>query len=309
MRALITGSEGFIGGHLTELLKNLDYDVWASVEDKNKQAPLLADHTLICDVCDTAQVNGAIAMANPDVIYHLAAQSYPTVSWEFPQKTLETNAIGTANIFEAVLAHDIDPIIIVACSSAEYGFVKEDEVPVTEDHPLKPLHPYGVSKVAQDLLTYQYHENNGLKGISARIFNTTGPGKVKDVVSDFAKRVAECEKGLRESIAHGNLQTKRDITDVRDMARGLNACEKVRPGNAYNLCSSRAHLIADILKDLISMANSDISSFEDPLLMRPTDEPIIMGDNSKIKKETNWEPKIPLKKTLGDTLDFFRKRL
>jgi nucleoside-diphosphate-sugar epimerase len=245
----------------------------------------------------------------PDVVYHLAAQSYPTVSWEKPQMTLDTNAIGTANLFESIIKHEIDPIVIVACSSAEYGFVSEDEVPVKETHSLQPLHPYGVSKVAQDLLTYQYFKNNGIKGVRARIFNTTGPGKVKDVVSDFAKRVAECEAGKRDVMIHGNLQARRDITDVRDQVRALHACEKATFGDAYNLCSMKTHRIDDLLERLVKLAGGNIKTQQDRALMRPTDEPIIMGDNTKLVKKTGYKPSIPMEQTLKDTLDHWRQRV
>ena len=196
--------------------------------------------------------------------------------------------------------------MIVACSSAEYGFVTPDEAPVDESHQLKPLHPYGVSKVAQDLLTYQYHANYGIRGVSARIFNTTGPGKVNDVVSDFCRRVVEVERGQRERITHGNLDAQRDITDVRDMARALHACEGAVFGESYNLCSSVAYTIEDVLSMIIDSSSHDVEAAVDPALIRPTDEPIIMGDNSKFKLQTGWSPEIPLEITVADTLDFFR---
>lgn len=310
MRALVTGSEGFIGGHLVKLLKDEGYEVWASVE-KEEYAENVpeADRFVKCDVRVPEEVNDAVGKSMPDVIHHLAAQSYPTLSWEDPQTTLETNAVGTANLFESVLKHEIDPVIVVACSSAEYGYVTKDEVPVKETHNLKPLHPYGVSKVAQDLLTYQYFENNGTKGVSARIFNTTGPGKVKDVVSDFAKRVAECEAGKRDKLRHGNLDVERDITDVRDQVRALHALEKADYGQAYNLCSMKTQNIGELLKKLTALSEKDIRTYQDPELMRTTDEPIIMGDNSKLVEKTGWHPEIDIEKTLEDTLNHFRSRL
>ncbi|MFH1054568.1 MAG: GDP-mannose 4,6-dehydratase [Candidatus Altiarchaeota archaeon] len=309
MRALVTGSEGFIGGHLVRHLKEEGYEVWASVEELEYGKGIDAGHILKCDVRRMDEVNDAIAQSQPDVIHHLAAQSYPTLSWGKPQLTLETNAIGTANIFESILKHEIDPIVVVACSSAEYGFVTEKEVPVKETHKLAPLHPYGVSKVAQDLLTYQYYKNNGIKGVRARIFNTTGPGKVKDVVSDFCMRAAECEAGKRKVLTHGNLQGRRDITDVRDMVRALHVCEKAKYGDVYNLCSMKAYKIQNLLDKIVDMTGGKINTQQDPQLMRPTDEPIIMGDNRKLVKKTGWKPKIKIDKTLEDTLDYWRERV
>ena len=309
MRALVTGSEGFIGGHMIALLKDKGYDVWASVQERAYGKGLGAEHVIKCDVRKMSEVNDAVGLSQPDVVYHLAAQSYPTRSWENPQLTLETNAVGTANIFESILKHELDPVVIVACSSAEYGFVTEDEVPVKEEHSLKPLHPYGVSKVAQDLLTYQYHENNGVKGVRGRIFNTTGPGKVKDVVSDFTMRVAQAEAGKLGKVTHGNLEARRDITDVRDQVRALNALEKAEYGQVYNLCSMKVYKVATLLDQVVEMAKEKVKVVGDPTLMRPTDEPIIMGDNTKLVEKTGYKPKIPIEQTLKDTLDHWRKKI
>jgi GDP-4-dehydro-6-deoxy-D-mannose reductase len=309
MRALVTGAEGFIGSHVVKLLKDRGYEVWASVQEQRYAEGVEADDCVKCDVTSQVEVNDAVGKAAPDVVYHLAAQSYPTVSWDKPQLTLDVNIIGTANLFESVLKHDIDPVIVVACSSAEYGFVSEDEVPVKETHKLEPLHPYGVSKVCQDLLAYQYHRNNGVKTVRARIFNTTGPGKVKDVVSDFAKRVAECEAGRLDVVTHGNLDARRDITGVRDMAKALHMCEKADYGQAYNLCSMKAHRIGDLLDTLVGMADGEVKTRLDERLMRPTDEPIILGDNTKFADKTGWKPRIPIEKTLEDTLEHWRARV
>ena len=309
MRALVTGSEGFIGTYLVDYLASKNLEVFSSVKDEQISANIERENKLVCDVRDMQEVNGAIAKSEPDVIFHLAAQSYPTISYTEPAYTLDTNVIGTANIFESVRLHDLDPIIIIACSSAEYGMVKEDEVPVVEDHPLNPLHPYGVSKVAQDLLGYQYFENYGMKAVRARLFNTTGPGKVNDVVSDLSKRIVECERDGNSQIVHGNLDARRDITDVRDMVKALFACTKAKPGLAYNLCSTKAHKISDILKMLIDASDLKIDSVADPTLMRPSDEPVIMGDNARFRGETGWFPTIEIEKTVQDTLDWWRATL
>jgi GDP-4-dehydro-6-deoxy-D-mannose reductase len=309
MKALVTGAEGFIGGHLIRLLRSLGHETWAGVQDKEYAKGVEADGFVKCDVRVPQEVNDAVGTCLPDMIFHLAAQSYPTVSWEKPQLTLETNATATANVFESVLKHDIDPVVVVACSSAEYGYVPQDEVPVAEDRILQPLHPYGVSKVAADLLAYQYHMNNGVKTVRARIFNTTGPGKVKDVVSDFCKRAAECEAGKRDVLTYGNLEGRRDITDVRDMANALMMCKDAGYGQAYNLCSMKAHRIGDLLDELVRMSGGKIKTEADPDLMRPTDEPIILGDNTKFVKKTGWKPKIPIGQTLKDTLEHWRDRV
>ena len=179
MQALITGMTGFIGSHLAEFLLKKELEVAGTVWDKTelKNVETIKDKIRIldCDIRDSARVMKIIEEVKPVVIYHLAAQSFPTVSWDEPARTLDTNVLGTAHVFEAVRKLNLDTIVLVACSSAEYGFVTESEVPVKESHVLLPLHPYGVSKVAQDLLAYQYYKNFGIKTVRARMLERNPP--------------------------------------------------------------------------------------------------------------------------------------
>jgi GDP-4-dehydro-6-deoxy-D-mannose reductase len=314
IKALITGMTGFIGSHLAEFLLSKDMDVvgtvWDETELKNVEAVKDKVRILNCDIRDEERVLQIISDEKPDRIFHLAAQSFPTVSWDEPTRTLDTNVLGTSHIFEAVRKSKIDPIVLVACSSAEYGFVSESEVPVSEDHVLLPLHPYGVSKVAQDLLAYQYYQNFALKTVRARIFNTTGPRKTNDVCSDFTNRIVKIEKGKEKEMLVGNLEPKRDITDVADVVNALwLLTEKGKMGEAYNVCSSRAYRIKDILKMAISLSSVDIKFKQDPNKLRPTDEPIIMGDNTEIKEDCGWVPKMQMEETLDRMLDYWRKEI
>jgi GDP-4-dehydro-6-deoxy-D-mannose reductase len=311
MRVLITGMTGFIGSHLVEFLLKKEVEVVGTVWDKTelKNVEPIKDKVRIldCDIRDSARVWEIIEEVKPERIYHLAAQSFPTVSWDEPARTLETNVLGTAHIFEAVRKTELDTIVLVACSSAEYGFVSESEVPVKESHALLPLHPYGVSKVAQDLLAYQYHRNFGIKTVRARIFNTTGPRKTDDVCSDFTSRIVRIEKGIDKEMYVGNLEPKRDISDVEDVVNALwLLCEKGEMGEVYNLCSSRAYRIKDILNMSIELSNIDIEPQVDPNKLRPTDEPIIMGDNTKIREACGWVPKMSMEETLSRMLDYWR---
>ncbi|MBE3086975.1 MAG: GDP-mannose 4,6-dehydratase, partial [Bacteroidetes bacterium] len=185
MRTWVTGFGGFMGVHLVEMLQTKGEEVLSTyfrpttdISDVHSESKIVE-----CDVRDRKKVFSLLEEFKPQKIYHLAAQSYPTVSWDEPWYTIETNVIGTINIFEGVKKVGLDCIILNACSSAEYGFVTEEEVPIMESHSLKPLHPYGVSKVAQEMLAYQYYRNFGIKSIAVRIFNTTGPRKVNDVCS------------------------------------------------------------------------------------------------------------------------------
>jgi GDP-4-dehydro-6-deoxy-D-mannose reductase len=312
MRALVTGMTGFIGSHLAEFLLKKELEVFGTVWDKTelKNVEGIKDKVRIleCDIRDDARVKEIIEEVKPERVFHLAAQSFPTVSWDEPVRTLDTNVMGTAHIFEAVRKCDLDTIILVACSSAEYGFVSENEVPVKESHLLLPLHPYGVSKVAQDLLAYQYHQNFGIKTVRARIFNTTGPRKTNDVCSDFTSTIVSIEKGKAKQMNVGNLEPKRDITDVEDVVNALwLLCEKGEMGEVYNVCSSKAYRIKDILNMAIELTKAKIEVQIDPNKLRPTDEPIIMGDNTKIREACGWIPKMSMEETLSRMLDYWRE--
>jgi GDP-D-mannose dehydratase len=329
---------GFIGSKLAEFLLSKDIEVTGTVWDDSelKNVETVKDKVRIvnCDIRDEERVLQIISDEKPDRIFHLAAQSFPTVSWDEPKRTLDTNVLGTSHVFEAsfptvswdepkrtldtnvlgtshvfeaVRKCKLDCVVVVACSSAEYGFVTENEVPVSESHILLPLHPYGVSKVAQDLLAYQYHQNFAIKAVRARIFNTTGPRKTNDVCSDFTNKIVEIEKGKISKMLVGNLEPKRDITDVVDVVNALYLLsEKGNMGEAYNICSSKAYQIKDILNMAISLSKVDIQFHVDQNKLRPTDEPIIMGDNTKIKEDCGWAPKMQMEETLGRMLDYWR---
>ena len=314
MRIFITGMSGFIGSHLAARMVEQGHEVWGTYYIKSELrslSPLKNSLRAVqCDIRRRPKLRAALAKARPERVYHLAAQSFPTVSWAYPAMTLDTNVMGTVNLFESLRWLGCRSRVLVAGSSAIYGCVAPGEVPVREDHPLRPLHPYGVSKVAQEMLAYQYFKNFGQWANTARIFNTTGPGKVHDVSADFASQVAAIEAGLqRNPMRVGNLSARRDITDVRDQVRGLEAIiEKGAPGEAYNLSSGRAVAIQEVLDRLVALSTARIEVRVDKKLLRPTDEPVIMGDNAKVVKATGWRPRIPLQRTLEDTVGFWRGR-
>jgi len=311
-KALITGAGGFMGLHLVDFLQSKGFDILSTYYEPICDPRLLREkgEAVELDVRDKEKFKELIANFKPDVIYHLAAQSYPTVSWQRPNYTIDTNVGGTINLFESLKELKLNPVVLVACSSAEYGFVPENEVPIKESHSLLPLHPYGVSKVAQDLLTYQYYKNFGLKGIRARIFNTTGPGKVNDECSDFTKQVVMIEKGLSKVFRVGNLETRRAITDVRDAVNAFYLItERCSPGEVYNISGSKVYKVKEILDMILKITGIKAKIIVDQKLLRPTDEPIIYGDSSRLKTATGWEQKIPLEKTLSDMIDFWRESL
>lgn len=302
---------------MAELLLKEGHQVFSILRWRSRSehiAHLRDKITLIeADLLDLKSLQDVIISVRPDYIFHLAAQSFVPTSWTSPAVTLETNAVGSCNLFEAVRSAQIDPVIQIACSSEEYGLVHEDELPIKETNPLRPLSPYAVSKLAMDYLGYQYFQSYGLKIIRTRGFNHEGPrrGEVF-VTSTFAKQIALIEKGLQEPVIWtGDLSTRRDFTDVRDMVRGyLLAVQKGQPGEVYNICSGKAWVIKDMLEYLISLSKvKGIKVKRDPRRMRPSDVPILLGDNSKFVKATGWKPKIKFEKTLKDTLNYWRERV
>jgi len=314
MRIWITGGGGFMGLHLADLLAKKGNEVLATYYPSEEKTKKLNSNVRYeeCDVRDKEKVYSILKEFKPEKIFHLAAQSYPTVSWEKPNYTIETNIIGTINIFEGIKELKIPCKILVACSSAEYGYVNENEVPVKESHSLKPLHPYGISKVGQEMLSYQYFKNFNIPSIAVRIFNTTGPGKTNDVCADFTKRLIEIEKGLNKEkkLLVGNLETKRAITDVRDIINAFDiALEKATTGEVYNLSGKKVYQIGEIVEMLKKLVDFEFSVEIDKKLIRPSDEPIIYGDSSKFKEETGWRQEILLEKTLKDMLDYWREVL
>lgn len=314
-RILVTGAAGMVGSHLLERLQERApgtalgtyFRPTVRLEELSGRVALAE-----LDVCDRAAVAATIARERPDVVYHLAAQSLPTVSWTDPWLTLRTNVEGTVNVFEAIRAlragadPGYDPMVVVACSSAQYGAsLTPENVPIGEDTPQLPLHPYGVSKVAQDLLAFQYWRNDRIRCIRARIFNTTGPRKQADVVSDFAARVARIAREGRGSLRVGNLETRRAILDVRDLVSALLLlAERGEPGEAYNICADRAWRIGDLVPLFERLAGLRLTVAADPALFRPSDEPVILGRNAKLKERTGWQPTVGLEDTVRAVLEY-----
>jgi len=314
MKVLISGISGFAGSHLAEYILSLGHEVhgttrWRSnLENLQEIKDVITLHE--CDINDAFAFQEVIKKVKPDRIFHLAAQSFVKSSWTEPYQTLHTNVIGELNLFEAVRnIPNYKPKIQIAGSSEEYGHT---ETSLNEESPLKPLSPYGVSKVAQDLLAYQYFKSYGMHIVRTRGFNHTGPRRGDVFVcSTFAKQIAEIEKDKKKLpiIKVGNLDAERDFTDVRDMVRGYwLALEKGEAGEVYNICSGKAIPIKNILRKLISMSKRDIQIRNDPERMRPSDLKVLIGDNTKFCEKTGWKPQIPIDKTLEDLLNYWREK-
>lgn len=316
-RALITGITGFVGSHLAEYLLNKNIEVYGTVRWRSKTENI--EHfkdkikLIEADMRDGHSLEIAVKEAEPDYIFHLAAQSFVPMSWRAPTDTLETNIIGIVNLFETIRKSKFDPKIHVAGSSEEYGMVYPDEVPIKETNPLRPLSPYGVSKVAQEKLSYQYHNSYGLKIVVTRAFNHTGPRRGEVFVSsNFSKQLAEIEKGLKNPVIKvGNLESKRDFSDVRDVVNGYwLALQKCDFEEVYNICSGEAITIKELLDLILSFSKvKGIKVVKDESRMRPSDVSILQGDFTKFKEKTGWKPEIPFEKTIEDLINYWRERL
>jgi len=317
LRVLITGITGFVGSHLADYcMERGDVEIYGTVRWRSRMENVQHIDKMLnlvdCDLRDGVAVRHCLSEVKPDYIFHLAAQSFVPTSWKAPVETMVTNIEGEINLFEAMRELKIPARIQLACSSEEYGMVYEDEVPIKETNQLRPLSPYGVSKVAQDLLGYQYHESYGLFVVRTRAFNHTGPRRGDVFVSsNFAKQIALIEKGLKEPVIDvGNLEARRDFTDVRDIVKGYwLALEKGEPGEVYNLGTGKDITIRGMLDKLLSLTDLEIEVRKDRERMRPSDVMVLRADITKFTERTGWEPTIPLDKTLEDLLNYWRERV
>ena len=322
MKIFITGIAGFAGSHLAEyiLSQKNKAEIFGTIlpdtDIKNIKAFSEKIHILTCDINNKKEVERVVAKVAPDRIYHLAAQSYVHSSWEDPTSTLSTNILGQSNLFEAVrmLKDKADPIILIACSSEEYGFVGEANLPIKENEELHPRSPYAISKLAQDYMGYQYFISYGMKIIRMRAFNHTGPRRNPIFfVSNMAKKIVEIEKGIRPPILEiRDLSAVRDFTDVRDIVRGyVMATQNCQAGDVYNICSGNGLRLQEILDALIRLSEiKNIQFIKDTSGTRPNDGNAIVGDNNKFKKASGWKPEIDfMQQTLPDMLAWWRKNI
>jgi GDP-4-dehydro-6-deoxy-D-mannose reductase len=316
-RVLITGITGFAGSHLADFLlaEHPEVEIHGTYRWRSRRENI--EHLegrirlVECDLGDPVAVLRALELARPDAIFHLAAQSFVPTSWSAPAETFHVNVTGQIHLFEGIRRLALDPVVQIACSSEEYGLVLPNETPITEENPLRPLSPYAVSKVAQDYLGYQYFKSYGLKAIRTRGFNHEGPrrGEVF-VMSNFARQIAAIEAGMQEPVIRvGNLDSVRDFTDVRDMVRAYwLAVVRATPGEVYNIASGRGITIRAMLDQLLAMSRVEVRVETDPARLRPSDVEVLLGDASKFRAATGWEPTIPLETTLADTLEYWRGR-
>ncbi len=318
-KAYVTGAGGVVGSHLVGYLKDNGYSVVGSyytpTTDITEIDPSIRMVEL--DVRDHQKMMEFIEKELPDVIYHLAAQSRPVPSWDDPYYTFEVNAEGTIGLLEAVKSArknypGYDPKIIAISSSAIYGDALKnytvDSLP-DESCALLPLHPYGVSKAAEDLLCYQYFKNFGIKTIRIRLFNCTGKNKDQDITGDFVKRAVALSRTGGNKLVVGNLKARRAILDVRDLCSALMLLdEKGEPGEAYNICSSHIFQMTHVVECLEEVTGVHYELESDPKLFRPADEPLYAGDCKKIKK-LGWEEKYQYIDTIRASYEYWAKKL
>jgi len=312
-KAFVTGAEGFIGSHLVKFLQAKGWSVVGGyrLHGANSFPKLRNLHFVQCDLGNGQRVEQVLKQHEPTHIFHLGAQSLPTVSWEDPVSTFESNIMGSLHLFEAVRYMKHAPVVVSACSSAEYGHVPPEAVPVTEDQPLKPLHPYGISKVCLDLLAREYFLDHKIPAVNLRLFNTTGPGKTNDAPSDFVRQLVRIKKGLQPPVIEvGNLKPRRAFLDVNDTVRGFYlVAMKGKRGQAYNICAQATHEIGELLEMAIQLSGVKVEVRPVARLMRPSDEKIIFGSTEKLRRDTGWRPIYSIRQTLTSMLAYWDRTL
>ena len=306
MRSFITGIDGFVGSWLAESLKARGDDV----SGLSRRAPGPSDgiRRYRADMTDSKAVAGAISESRPDRVFHLAAQNNIADSFAAPQSTMETNLLGSIHLFEAVRVHAAGSRIVSVGSSAEYGKTADEPGLLSEELPLIPTSPYGISKAAQSMLCGVYAAAFNLQIVHARPFAVIGPRKTRDALSHFCRGVAEIERGLRESLSVGNLAAVRDFVDVRDCAGAfILLSEKGRAGQVYNICNSRETRLEELLSIVKGLARRPVTTVPDPSRLRPVDDRRIAGNNGRLK-DLGYAPAYELADTVRDTLDYWRSQ-
>ncbi|HRJ42885.1 MAG: GDP-mannose 4,6-dehydratase [Caldilineaceae bacterium] len=313
MRALITGIAGFAGSFLAQrLLDETGLEIHGVIHRHDWRIRSVRGqlHLHKGDLRNPSWVDELIREVQPDFLLHLAAWSDVGGSWSQPWVAYELNIHCQLNLLEAVRRFVPQCRVLVVGSNEVYGRVRPQELPVNEDTPFRPNSPYGVSKIAQDMMGYQYFCNYALPIVRARSFNNVGPGQADDfVASAFARQIAEIEAGQREAVIRvGNLAAVRDFTDVRDVVAAYwLLVQQGQAGAVYNVGRGQGHSIQTILEMLLGMSSASIRVEEDPARLRPSDVPVMICDNRRLVEATGWQPRIELDRTLQDVLETWRR--
>jgi GDP-4-dehydro-6-deoxy-D-mannose reductase len=322
MRCFVTGISGFAGVHLAAVLARRGDQVFGMSREPSRALAELherhadrvpASGVEYFDIRDRERLRAAIRRTSPDAVFHLAGLSFPLQSFAQPDMTYAVNFLGTVDLFGAILDHAPGARVVCVTTGQVYGAVDDpSELPLTEEHPLRPLTPYAVAKAAADLAAYQFFRAHGLDVVRARPFNYTGPRQTAQFVcSEFARAIATAERGSGErTLRVGDLAVERDFSDVRDVVRGYVALvERGAGGEPYNLGSGCATSVGAILAQLRELSLVDVKVERDPAKLRGHDVPRIVGSIAKIREAVGWRPEIPLRPTLADLLEFWREDL
>jgi GDP-4-dehydro-6-deoxy-D-mannose reductase len=316
VRVFVTGATGPVGAALCDYLV-AEHDVEVHIFKRWRSDTRSIDHLLDRvvvhegDIEDSFSVDRAVEMAAPDRVYHLAAQSYPSESWDAPLCTLRVNVEGTVNVLEAVRRRRPQARVHIAGTSAQYGWVDPEETPIAETHAMRPASPYGVSKVAAELMGLQYHDSYGLDVVVTRSFNHVGPYQGdRCSIQTFCRQMAAVEAGVKPPVIEvGNLASQRDFSHTSDVANALwLLLEHGAPGEVYNLCSGRPTRIGDIVDMVRERGRVPAEVVVDASRLRPSDEPVLFGDNSKLRAATGWDPSIGMDRIVEEILDYWRAR-
>lgn len=313
MTTLITGAAGFVGRYAIRAFAAQGDAVHAMLlPQETLSAPDAALCTVhFCDLLDSEGIAALLCAVQPDRILHLAAQSSVALSWRAPQRTADINIRGTLGLLEAARNLPDAPRILLVGSAEQYGTLTPEQIPVREETPLHPENIYAATKAAAEQLGLLYHHAYGLPVIGVRAFNHCGAGQSDIfVVSDFCRQTAEIERGMRAAVIRtGNVTVQRDFTDVRDVVRAYSMLlQSGRAGEIYNVGSGRAVALSEILTQLQAMSRVPFALETDPEKLRPADVPVIAADITRLRRDTGWQPEIPLAQTLGETLGFWREQ-
>lgn len=311
MRAFVTGIEGFAGHYLAGELTSAGWAVSGCFYDQGQASDLGLPGLRRVDLAGGEGLKQALDGYGPDVIFHLAAQSSAALAFKDPRLTFEVNVLGTVNLLEAARSLPKRPRLVLISSCEVYG-PNPDESPLDESRPLNPRSPYAASKASQELASLSFAHSYGLEVVIARPFPHVGPGQSDTfALPSFARQIAEIEAGRREPVVRvGNLEARRDFTDVRDVVRAYRLLgDGGKPGESYNVCTGRAVSVGEALEAMLGMSRAAVKVERDPERLRPSDTPLLLGDNGKIREATGWAPGHGIEESLGNLLDHWRKRV
>lgn len=316
-RILITGVSGSGGSYLAEYItaNHPDAEIhglsrWHSTSVDNLQ--YVRDRVIVheCDLTDFGSVFGAMQRAKPDVVFHLASHANVRASFITPHAVVSNNILGTLNLFEAIRASSLDPLIQLCSTSEVYGRVTADEVPIRETAPMRPASPYAVSKAAQDMLGYSYFISYKMRIIRTRMFAYLNPRRTDLFATSFARQVARIERGLATEVVHGNLDSVRTMIDVRDAMRAYwDAAHQCAPGEAYNIGGTTTLTVGEVLERLVAKARVPIRTRLDPALLRPADVTLQIPSVDKFREATGWEPRYGFDESLSELLEHWRREV